>query len=91
MFYSTQILARKGPLAIVWIAAHMDRQLKRNQVRREHGTRALLHIADAHLAWAVGPLGAALLSGTAPPCTPARTRWHAGRTQRTASSLTDAS
>eukprot|EP00798_Chlamydomonas_sp_ICE-L_P021184 gene21184-28084_t len=32
MFYSTQILARKGPLGLVWIAAHMDSRLKRNQV-----------------------------------------------------------
>ena len=34
MFYSTQILARKGPLGIVWLAAHMDKGLKRSQVRR---------------------------------------------------------
>lgn len=33
MFYSTQILARKGPLGIIWIAAHMDKNLKRSQVR----------------------------------------------------------
>jgi hypothetical protein len=32
MFYSNQILARKGPLGLVWIAAHMDKQLKRQQV-----------------------------------------------------------
>jgi cohesin complex subunit SCC1 len=32
MFYSTQILAKKGPLGLVWIAAHMDRQLKRQQI-----------------------------------------------------------
>ena len=32
MFYSNQILARKGPLGLVWIAAHMDRQLKRQQI-----------------------------------------------------------
>lgn len=32
MFYSTQILAKKGPLGLVWMAAHMDRGLKRNQV-----------------------------------------------------------
>jgi hypothetical protein len=35
MFYSTQILARKGPLGIVWIAAHKDlEKLTRHQVRR---------------------------------------------------------
>ncbi|PNH12380.1 Sister chromatid cohesion 1 protein 3 [Tetrabaena socialis] len=32
MFYSSQILARKGPLGLMWMAAHMDRGLKRNQV-----------------------------------------------------------
>jgi N terminus of Rad21 / Rec8 like protein len=32
MFYSLQILAKKGPLGIVWIAAHLDRRLKRHQV-----------------------------------------------------------
>ena len=32
MFYSTQILARKGPLGTVWIAAHLERRLKRHQV-----------------------------------------------------------
>ncbi|PNH11694.1 hypothetical protein TSOC_001460 [Tetrabaena socialis] len=31
MFYSSQILARKGPLGLMWMAAHMDRGLKRNQ------------------------------------------------------------
>lgn len=32
MFYSTQILAKKGPLGTIWIAAHLDRRLKRAQV-----------------------------------------------------------
>ena len=32
MFYSTQILAKKGPLGTIWIAAHLDRRLKRSQV-----------------------------------------------------------
>eukprot|EP00884_Botryococcus_braunii_P021674 jgi/Botrbrau1/8190/Bobra.357_2s0033.1 len=32
MFYSTQILAKKGPLGTVWIASHLDRRLKRSQV-----------------------------------------------------------
>ncbi|KAJ9511374.1 hypothetical protein QJQ45_029815 [Haematococcus lacustris] len=36
MFYSAQVLARKGPLGIVWIAAHMDRQLRRNQITDAH-------------------------------------------------------
>mmetsp|Transcript_36757 Transcript_36757/g.87326 ORF Transcript_36757/g.87326 Transcript_36757/m.87326 type:complete len:682 (+) Transcript_36757:236-2281(+) len=32
MFYSTQILAKKGPLGTIWIAAHLERRLKRQQV-----------------------------------------------------------
>ncbi|KAK9830472.1 hypothetical protein WJX72_011940 [[Myrmecia] bisecta] len=32
MFYSAQILAKKGPLGTIWIAAHLDRRLKRHQV-----------------------------------------------------------
>ncbi|MEW5308156.1 MAG: hypothetical protein WDW38_000134 [Sanguina aurantia] len=32
MFYSTQILARNGPLGLVWLAAHMERQLRKSQV-----------------------------------------------------------
>lgn len=32
MFYSTQILAKKGPLGTIWIAAHLERRLKRHQV-----------------------------------------------------------
>ena len=32
MFYSAQILAKKGPLGTVWIAAHIDKKLKRHQI-----------------------------------------------------------
>ena len=32
MFYSTQILAKKGPLGTIWIASHLERRLKRSQV-----------------------------------------------------------
>ena len=32
MFYSAQILAKKNGLGIVWIAAHMDGKLKKNNV-----------------------------------------------------------
>ena len=31
MFYSTQILGKKGPLATIWLAAHMERKLKKEQ------------------------------------------------------------
>lgn len=32
MFYSHQILARKGPLGVIWLAAHLDKKLRRQQV-----------------------------------------------------------
>lgn len=32
MFYSTQVLARKGALGMVWLAAHMDSRLKKDKV-----------------------------------------------------------
>lgn len=32
MFYSAQVLCKKGPLATIWIAAHLDRRLKRRDV-----------------------------------------------------------
>lgn len=32
MFYSTQILSRKGPLATIWIASHLEKRLKRAQI-----------------------------------------------------------
>eukprot|EP00899_Mesostigma_viride_P008220 jgi/Mesvir1/1739/Mv21191-RA.1 len=32
MFYSQHILAKKGPLGVIWIAAHLDRKLRKNQI-----------------------------------------------------------
>ena len=32
MFYSAQILSKKGPLGSVWIASWSQRSLKRNEV-----------------------------------------------------------
>ncbi|CAL0303266.1 unnamed protein product [Lupinus luteus] len=32
MFYSQFILAKKGPLGTIWIAAHLERKLRKNQV-----------------------------------------------------------
>ena len=32
MFYHIQILAKKGPLGTIWIAAHHAKRLKRSQV-----------------------------------------------------------
>jgi cohesin complex subunit SCC1 len=46
MFYSTQILAKKGPLGLVWIAAHLDGRLKRAQIAAasiDESVETLLH------------------------------------------------
>ena len=32
MFFSHQILSRKGPLGVVWLAAHLDRKLRKQMV-----------------------------------------------------------
>eukprot|EP00854_Cymbomonas_tetramitiformis_P013969 gene13969-16510_t len=32
MFYSQHILAKKGPLGTIWIAAHMDKKLRKSQI-----------------------------------------------------------
>lgn len=33
MFFSTYVLTKKGPLAKIWLAAHWDKKLTRNEVR----------------------------------------------------------
>lgn len=32
MFYSENVLTRKGPLANIWLAAHWDRKLTKSQI-----------------------------------------------------------
>jgi hypothetical protein len=32
VFYATQLLSKKGALGIIWIASHLDKQLKRQQI-----------------------------------------------------------
>jgi cohesin complex subunit SCC1 len=32
MFYSFQVLAKKGPLSKVWLAAHLDKRLTKQQI-----------------------------------------------------------
>jgi cohesin complex subunit SCC1 len=32
MFYSSIILSKKGPLGKIWLAAHYDKKLTKNQV-----------------------------------------------------------
>jgi N terminus of Rad21 / Rec8 like protein len=55
MFYSAQILAKKGPLGTIWIAAHHDKKyLKKQQVS---GTDILESCgAPAFLAASISPV-----------------------------------
>ena len=32
MFYSVQMMSKGGPLQVIWMAAHMDSRLKRQQI-----------------------------------------------------------
>jgi hypothetical protein len=32
VFYSAQLLTKEGPLGVVWVAAHLDKQLRRQQI-----------------------------------------------------------
>ncbi|KAK6915794.1 Rad21/Rec8-like protein, C-terminal, eukaryotic [Dillenia turbinata] len=44
MFYSQFILAKKGPLGTIWIAAHLERKLRKNQVAdTDIGVSVVLH------------------------------------------------
>lgn len=49
MFYSHDILARKGPLGTIWIAAHLDRKLRKNQVLETDITVSVEAILSADL------------------------------------------
>lgn len=44
MFFSTYVLTKKGPLAKVWLAAHWDRRLTRNEVKVVDLSRTIMHI-----------------------------------------------
>ncbi|EPY20520.1 cohesin complex subunit SCC1 [Angomonas deanei] len=44
MFFSTYVLTKKGPLAKVWLAAHWDRRLTRNEVKVVDLNQTIVHI-----------------------------------------------
>ena len=50
MFYSVQILNKKEPLGIIWIAAHLDRRLKKSQVN----DTSIPSSVGALTAWSLG-------------------------------------
>ena len=44
MFFSTYVLTKKGPLANIWLAAHWDKKLTRNEVRVINLNQTIIHI-----------------------------------------------
>lgn len=44
MFFSTYVLTKKGPLAKVWLAAHWDRKLTKNEVKVVNLRETIVHI-----------------------------------------------
>ena len=65
MFYSQYILAKRGPLGTIWIAAHLDRRLRKQQITetdiaeavREYPTSILPRSAKIILGGAAAPAG----------------------------------
>ena len=65
MFYSQYILAKRGPLGTIWIAAHLDRRLRKQQITetdiaeavRESPTSILPRSAKIILGGAAAPEG----------------------------------
>ena len=62
MFYSVQILSKKGPLGLIWIAAHLDRRLKRSEVN-DTSIPSSVGECQLHELLIGGSLGSAALTG----------------------------
>eukprot|EP01113_Clastostelium_recurvatum_P048464 TRINITY_DN8830_c0_g1_i7.p1 TRINITY_DN8830_c0_g1~~TRINITY_DN8830_c0_g1_i7.p1 ORF type:complete len:510 (-),score=124.76 TRINITY_DN8830_c0_g1_i7:24-1553(-) len=61
MFYSQLILAKKGPLGRVWLAAHMDRKLTKHQIFLTNIKKSAEAIANPEIAFALRMSGHLLL------------------------------
>lgn len=44
MFFSTYVLTKKGPLAKIWLAAHWDKKLTKNEVQVVNLRETIMHI-----------------------------------------------
>lgn len=44
MFFSTYVLTKKGPLAKIWLAAHWDKKLTKNEVQVVNLRQTIVHI-----------------------------------------------
>lgn len=53
MFYSYSILAKKGPLAKIWLAAHWTKKLTKSAVFQTniHDTCRTCHLPSGHAQW----------------------------------------
>lgn len=49
MFYSDTILARKGPLASIWLAAHWDRRLSKHQIMTTDVSESIKEVMSGQL------------------------------------------
>lgn len=63
MFYEQLVLAKKGPLGVVWMAAHMHKKLGRTQIQKTNISAVVTQIVDPHVPLALR-LSAHLLLGT---------------------------
>lgn len=61
MFFSTYVLTKKGPLAKVWLAAHWDRKLTRNEVRVINLQETVIHIIQPIVPIAIRTSGELLI------------------------------
>lgn len=82
MFYSQYILAKRGPLGTIWIAAHLDRRLRKQQITETDVAQAVRECPDP----ASRPVPADARKFHAPP---SFARPRAQRTRETASRSTD--
>src|SRR6056300_846022 len=46
MFYSAEILSKRGPLGTIWLAAHMDRKLNKDTITKQDIIQAVQTIIN---------------------------------------------
>ena len=61
MFFSTYVLSKKGPLAKIWLAAHWDKKLTRNEVKVIDLNQTVVQIVDPSVPIALRTSGELLI------------------------------
>lgn len=61
MFFSTYVLTKKGPLAKVWLAAHWERKLTKNEVKVVNLRETIVHIIQPVVPIAIRTSGELLI------------------------------